>query len=296
MKRVRPHPPPFPPAVALVSGVLAVSTGAIFARLADAPALVIAAYRVGLAACFLAPVAWYKARAELHRLQYWQYGLALLAGFCLALHFATWISSLAYTSVAASVILVNTNPIWVGVCTPWITRDRLSTLTVLSIALSVLGGVIIGLGDASSGGHALWGDVLALAGSLCAAGYLLLGRALRQQMSLLAYVMICYGGAALFLWTIALVLRLPLTGFSTNTYTMFVALALIPQIIGHSSYNWALKWFSPNLIAVSLLGEPIGSAILAYVILAEGLHWFTAVGAVLILCAIVLAARDEQHG
>jgi drug/metabolite transporter (DMT)-like permease len=287
------HDPPFPPSLALLSGVLAVSTGAIFARLADAPALVIAAYRVGLAALLLAPLAWWQAGDEMRRLTRRDYWLGLLAGLFLALHFATWIASLNYTSVATSVVLVNTNPLWVGLLTPWISHDRLPGLMRLSIAISVVGGLIIGIEDFTLGGQALWGDVLALLGSICAALYLLLGRTVRLRLSLLAYVIVCYGSAALILWVIVLVLRLPISGFNTQTYTMFLALALVPQLIGHSSYNWALKWFSASLIAVSLLGEPIGSTLLAYVLLGEGLTWPQVIGGVSILAAIYLAARAE---
>jgi drug/metabolite transporter (DMT)-like permease len=285
--------PPFPPTLALLSGVLAISTGAIFARLAEAPALVIAAYRVGLAAVILAPYACWRARDELCSLRRRDYQLAILAGFFLALHFAAWISSLEYTSVATSVVLVNTNPLWVGLLTPLISYDRLRWQTRLGIGISVVGGIIIGGEDFTLGGQALWGDVLALLGSICAALYLLLGRTLRRRLSLLAYVLVCYGSAAFVLWTVVLVLRLPVTGFNERTYTMFLAMALVPQIIGHSSYNWALKWFSASLIAVSLLGEPIGSTLLAYLLLGEGLTWPRAVGGTLILTAIYLTARGE---
>ena len=296
MERDRPDRAPFNPAIALVSGVLAVSTGAIFARLAEAPAFVIAAYRVGLASLILAPFAWWRVRWELLRLTATDYGLAVLAGFCLALHFATWISSLQYTSVANSVMLVNTSPLWVGLLTPSISKDRVSRLTKMGIGLSVLGGLIIGAGDFATGVDALLGDFLALAGSLCAACYLLLGRTLRRKLSLLAYVMICYGSAAVVLWATVLALRLPVAGFSSRTYAAFAGMALISQIIGHSSYNWALRWFSTGLIAVSLLGEPIGATILAYLLFDEGLTWAKAAGGLLILSAIYLAGRGEEAG
>ena len=292
----RPDRPPFNPAVALVSGVLAVSTGAIFARLAEAPALVIAAYRVGIASLILAPFAWWRAREELLRLTARDFRLAALAGLFLALHFGTWISSLQYTSVANSVMLVNTNPLWVGLLTPFISKDRVSRLTRIGIGLSVIGGVIIGAGDLATGTDTLFGDFLALTGSLCAACYLLLGRTLRRNLSLLAYVIICYGSAAVILWATVLALRLPVTGFSGRTYAAFAGMALISQIVGHSSYNWALRWFSTGLIAVSLLGEPIGATILAYVLFDEGLTWAKVVGGLLILAAIYLAGRGEVSG
>jgi len=286
--------PPFNPYFALISGVLAVSTGAIFARLAEAPALVIAAYRVGIAALILAPFAWWKARDELSRLSGRDLKLALLSGFFLALHFATWISSLDYTSVANSVVLVNTNPLWVGLFTPLIVKERVKRATILSIVISVIGGTIIGYGDFATGGKALLGDALALSGSICAAIYLLLGRNLRRHLSLLPYIFLCYSSAALILWIIVLSLGLPISGFNTTTVAAFWGMALISQLIGHTSYNWALKWFSASLIAVSLLGEPIGATILAYIIFDEGLTAYKIIGGVFILSAIYIAAASEN--
>jgi drug/metabolite transporter (DMT)-like permease len=169
-------------------------------------------------------------------------------------------------------------------------------LTKIGIGLSVIGGVIIGAGDFATGVGTLLGDFLALAGSLCAACYLLLGRTLRRKLSLLAYVMICYGSAAVILWATVLALRLPVAGFSGRTYAAFGGMALISQIIGHSSYNWALRWFSTGLIAVSLLGEPIGATILAYLLFDEGLTWAKAAGGLLILSAIYLSGRGEEAG
>jgi drug/metabolite transporter (DMT)-like permease len=287
--------PPFNPYLALVSGVLAVSTGAIFARMADAPSLVIAGYRVGLATLLLTPIAWIKAREEFLTLSMQDLKRAAMSGFFLALHFASWISSLEYTSVTNSVVLVNTNPLWVGLMTPFITKERLKTAVVLSIIISVAGGAIIGAGDFATGGKALLGDLLALLGGVCAAFYLLLGRNLRQKLSLLTYIFICYGCAAVILWAMILGLKLQITGFSTHTYIVLWAMAIITQLIGHSSYNWALRWFSAALIAISLLGEPIGSTILAYFIFGEGLNWWKAIGGILILSAIYIAAVSENR-
>ena len=285
---------PFSPYVVLIGGIIGVSTGAIFARLADAPALVIAAYRVGLAALILIPLAGWKAKDELQRLSLADLKLAVLSGFFLAMHFATWISSLDHTAVANSVVLVNTIPLWVGIMTPLIAKDRLKRTTVISIALSVFGGAIIGFGDFATGGQALWGDLLALVGAVCAAVYLLIGRNLRRKLSLLAYVTVCYGSAAVILWIIVLALNLPITGYSNQTVAAFWAMALVSQILGHSSYNWALKWFSTGFVAIALLGEPIGSTLLAYLIFNEGLNWVKFVGGLFILSAIYLAASGER--
>jgi drug/metabolite transporter (DMT)-like permease len=280
--------------IVLACGIIGVSTGSIFARLADAPALVTAAYRLGLASAILIPLAAWKARDELRNLSFQDYKLATLSGLFLALHFATWISSLDYTAIANSVVLVNTIPLWVGLLNPLITRDRITKSTVISIIVSVIGAGIIGFGDFATGGHALRGDLLAVAGAVCAAVYLLFGRNLRRKLSLLSYVAVCYGSAAVILWLIVLFLNLPITGYSAQTVAAFWAMALVSQICGHSSYNWALKWFSTGFVAVALLGEPIGSTIMAYIIFDEGLTWAKLGGGLFVLSAIYIAAAGEK--
>jgi len=284
--RIKPH-------FALISGIMAVSTGAIFAKLADAPAIVIAAYRVGLAALVLAPIALWKAREELSALSSADLVRAAVAGAFLALHFGTWISSLNFTSVANSVVLVNTNPLWVGILSPFVTGERIKPAIFASIILSVIGATIIGVEDAGSSGNDLLGDSLALLGGICASVYLLLGRDLRKRLSLISYVFICYGSAAFLLWATVLLTGMRSSGFPADTVAMFWAMALIPQLIGHSSYNWALKWFSTGVIAVSLLGEPIGSTILAYFVFDEVLTWQAFAGGSLILLAICIAGSSE---
>jgi len=274
-------------------GVVAVSTGAIFVRVAEAPALVTAAYRVGIASLILLPLVWFKAREERFDIKTKDLGLAVMAGAFLALHFATWISSLDYTSVANSVILVNTNPVWVGLLSPLMTHDRIRMTTIGCILLSVVGGAIIGWGDFATGGGALWGDALALMGGIFAAIYLLLGRNLRRRVSLLVYIFLCYGSAAIFLWGAVAVSGLPVTGFSGATWGAFCGMALFSQLVGHTSYNWALKWVSTSTVAVSLLGEPVGASLLAYLFFQEALTGAMFIGGCLILLAIYLVAREE---
>ncbi len=288
--------PPFNPLFAMTAGILAISTGAVLARLADAPALVIAAYRVGLATLLLAPAALIGCRSELRRLSSSDLRLALLSGAFLAGHFAAWISSLDYTSVANSVVLVNTNPLWVGLLTPLVAKESVRKKTVIGIGLSVAGGALIGAGDFAAGGSALLGDGLALVGSLCAAVYILLGRTLRQKLSLTVYILLCYGSAAAVLWTVVIAAGLPVSGFSPGTWAAFWAMAVVAQLVGHTSFNWALRWLSAGMIAVSLLGEPIGATILAYLLFGEGLTLYKALGGGLILAAIWIASTAEKPG
>ena len=197
--------PRFNPALVLFVGMLAVSSGAIFVRLSEAPSLVTAAWRLTFATLLLLPHARWKARGELRRLSRRELGLGGLAGFFLALHFATWISSLQFTSVASSTVLVNITPVWVALMTPWLTRDHVSPRAGLGITASVAGGVVIGLGDFAGGTRTLLDDGLALAGSLALAMYLLSGRILRAKLSLPAYLTVCYSSATGLLWGCVLV-------------------------------------------------------------------------------------------
>lgn len=281
------------PPLALLTGVVGVSTGAIFVRLADAQALVTAMYRVGLAVIILFPFFWWTAGKELKQLTRKDLGVTMLAGLFLALHFATWISSLDYTSIANSVVLVNTNPLWVGILTPFLTGDKISRKTIAGIILSVCGGILIGAGDLAAGGKALFGDMLALIGSFCAAGYLILGRQLRAKLGLLAYTFVCYGTAAVVLFIMVLVAKMPLSGYSQSTWVVFICMALFAQVMGHTSYNYALKWFSANLIAISLLGEPVLASLMGWLFFKEGLTLLKIMGGALILGGIYIAAMAE---
>jgi drug/metabolite transporter (DMT)-like permease len=282
------------PYAALAVAVVSISTGAIFVRLANAHALVIAAYRVGIAALILAPFALTRCRDELRSLTRRDLLLTLAAGVALAVHFATWIASLGMTTVAASVVLVNTNPVWVGLLSPLVASERIGRKTAIGIAISVVGAVILGAGDFLKEGHAIHGDLLALCGGVFYAFYLLLGRSLRRRLTLVAYAFVCYSTAAVILIVAVLVMGLQFHGFERSTMLALIALAVVSQLGGHTTYNWALKYFSAGVIAVVLLGEPIGSTLLAWVVLHETPPASTAAGGVLIILAIYLAATDRR--
>ncbi len=285
--------PPLSPWIVLAIGVSAVSTGALFARLADAPPLVISAYRVGLATLFLLPFTHRTTWREVSALSRPALLDGVASGVFLALHFATWISSLFYTSVASSVVIVNAIPLWTGLLSPLLTKDSFSSGLKKGLLLALPGGAIIGWGDFSLGGTALWGDFLALLGSIFAALYLLLGRRLRPSVSLGSYVTFIYGTAAVVLWAVVLLAGYPVVGYSRSTWLAFALLALIPQILGHSSSNWALRWLSGGTVALCLLGEPIGSTILAALFLGEPVTLPKVLGGALILAGIYIASRDE---
>ncbi len=282
--------------LALLGGILAVSTASLLVRYAqaDAPSLVIAAGRLGIATLVLAPLALARHRVALRALTRGDLALALVAGAFLALHFATWIASLERTSVVSSVVLVTTAPLWVALLAPLVLRERLAPLALLGLAVALAGGVAIALGDAGGGalaGHALGGDLLALAGAWMMAGYLLVGRRLRTRLALVPYVFAVYGCAAVLLALAVLGAGLDPRALPPRAWGWIALLALVPQLLGHSSFNWALRFLPAALVSIALLGEPVGSAALAYAVLRETPSALTLAGAALILLGVFLAVR-----
>jgi drug/metabolite transporter (DMT)-like permease len=276
--------------------VVTVSTAAIFIRLAlvEIDSMAVAAWRLTLAALFLAPFALAVCRSELCALERYEWAYVGASGILLALHFATWITSLAYTSVAASVVLVSASPIFVGVASHLLLRERLSRGLAVALLLAIGGSAIIGLGDAHGRTHHLWGDALALMGAVTAAGYFLLGRKLRTRLSLLAYVFPVYGVAALALMLMAFLVGSDLRPQMGQTWLWLVLLAVGPQIVGHSSLNWALRYLSATFVTIATLGEPIGSTLLAWWLLGEPPSLWALLGGGLILVGIVIGSWAER--
>jgi drug/metabolite transporter (DMT)-like permease len=304
--------PPIPPLLVMLFGILAVSAASIFIRYAQAyaPSLVIAAYRLVLASLILAPVAYLRYRADLRLLGLRDLRLALLSGLFLALHFATWITSLEYTSVASSVVLVATTPLWVALLSPFTLREPVSRAVLAGMALALVGGAIIGLSDACSWqagrlacppladfvrGEAFLGNLLALAGALMAAAYILIGRSLRVKIPLIPYIFLVYSMGALVLVALMLGAGHPATGYPTPVYGWLLLLAIFPQLLGHSTFNWALRYLSAAYVSIALLGEPVGSTILAYFLLQETPTSLKIFGAILILAGIYIASGSETR-
>ena len=279
-------------------GVLAASSAAVLIRLCDAPPLVIAAYRLGLASAVVLPLAVVRRRSELTSAVR-ESGPALAAsGLFLALHFALWIVSLHRTSVASSVLLVTTSPIFVGLGGWLLLKEPLYRRTVTGIAISLAGTAIVTLNDWGVGHHAFTGDMLALGGALAITGHLLIGRRQRQRVSALTYVAVINTSAAAILVAMAVLAGNALTGYSVATYGFLALLAAGPQLTGHFIFNYALGRVSPVVISIALLAEPVGSSILAFVVLGEIPDPPLYLGAVVILGGIALAiwpGGDERR-
>ena len=279
--------------VVLALGVICVSFAAIFIRLAEAPPLVIAAYRLCLASLVIVPVALVRSGRELRSLSRRDVGLALLSGAFLALHFGLWMASLSYTTVATSVVLVTANPVFVSIASYLLFRERLGRQTAAGILVCLAGAVLIGYGNWQLGPQPLLGGVLALLGALAVAGYLLIGRRLRRGMGILSYAALTYSSAAVLLLLAALAFGHPLFGYSPNTYLMLVLLAAVPQVLGHTSLNWSLRFVSATLVTVAVLGEPVLATALAVAVLDEVPTWSEVVGGILILGGIFWAFRGS---
>lgn len=294
----------------LLMAILAVSTASIFIRFAqeNAPSLTIAALRITFASLMLAPLALSKHLPELRALSRREWLLAAGSGLFLAIHFATWISSLEFTTVASSVVFVSTGPLWVALLSPALLREHLSRLALAGLVLALAGGILIGLADTCSWnrglvcpsladalqGTALWGNFLALVGAWAVSGYLIIGRKLRAKISLVPYVFVVYSMAAIALIVIMLVAGQSPLGYPPSTYGWIFLMALVPQLIGHSTYNWALRYLPAAFVATANLGEPIGSAILAYFLLGETVTSIKIMGAALILSGIYLASQQSR--
>ena len=265
-----------------------------------------------LASVVLLPLALATRGPELRGIRAGNAMIAGLAGLLLAGHFVTWITSLEYTSVASSAALVTTNPIWVGLATVFIFGKRLARQTIAGIAISLLGCLLIVWVDFSivatpavahaATGHGpavrqpMLGNGLALAGALCVSAYLLAGRGLASRFSLLTYVSLVYGAAAVVLTVTALVAGVALGGYSVAGWWALAGLAFGPQLIGHTAFNWSLRRLSPTFVALSILGEPVGSAILASFLFAEIPSTWQLAAFAILLSGIVVAALGERGG
>ncbi|MBN2335925.1 DMT family transporter [Candidatus Bathyarchaeota archaeon] len=283
--------PSFPPSLALLVSIVAVSTASILIRMSDAPPLAIATYRMVLSTLMLLPLfLYFGGLSKVSEIG--AGGLLRLMGIgvVLAVHFASWITSLSFTSVASSVIFVHIDPIFVAVVSHFLLRERVTRRTVVGIAVALIGATLIAVGDAGLGELSLYGDLLALVGGVMLGIYILGGRVFRRNLDLTSYVTPVYAAAAVVLALMSLFTGTPLAGYPSGEYTLFFAIALVPMIFGHTVYNWALRYVSAPLVSISLLGEPVGASILAFLLLNEVPGPAVLLGGAVTLFGILLCA------
>ncbi|MFC1802704.1 DMT family transporter [Thermoproteota archaeon] len=288
--------PRIPPSLALLVSIMAVSTASILIRWTNAPPLAIATYRMTLSVAMLAPFFLRDNGVEKLRALGTRGIISLFAvGLVLAIHFASWITSLNLTTVATSVIFVHIDPIFVAIISHLFLGDKLTFRAIVGIAISFIGISIIAMGDAGTGTSNLTGDLLALIGGVMLGIYILCGRIYRRNLDLTTYVTPVYVAAAISLFLMSWITGTQLTGFTTQTYSMFFIIALVPMIFGHTLYNWALRYLSAPIVSISLLGEPVGASILAYLLLGETLNNFTFFGGVITLIGVLVSAYRTEN-
>lgn len=303
--------------IALPLAVLFASFSSIFIRLSSAPSLIIAFYRMGFAFIMVLPytaVIWSRPSTAVPLSDSQsdsQSGgdpsgdqkqesardvlLSLLSGLFLALHFATWISSLSFTSVTSSVILVNTHPIMVFIISSLILREHHSPGELIFVLITVTGSTVLSWGDGAKGAGVILGDLLAVAGALSVAVYLVLGRMVRQRMKLSLYTFLVYGSSSCFLLILVLAARIPLWPYAFRDFILFFALAFFCTILGHSIYNWALKYVSSTYLSMNILIEPIAAGVMAFFLFQEIPTLLNGAGAVIVLLGIFGYSRASAR-
>lgn len=284
-----------PPLAGVAVAVIAVSTSAILVEVSRAPSVVKAFYRVALTTAVLVPVAVTRYQTDLRRLRPRDAGIAIAAGVALAVHFATWFESLEHTSVAASVTLVQAQPVFVAIGAWALLGERVTRRTALGIVVAVAGIAVMSV--ATPGGSAaprpIFGNGLALTAAVMAAAYFIAGRSLRRRVRLVPYVMVVYTACAVGLLAAVLATDAPLTGYPSREWLLFAGMAIGPGLLGHTLLNWALAHLESSVVSVSLLGEPVGSTLLAVVLLAEIPAPVTIAGGAVVLGGIGLAVTGR---
>jgi len=288
---------PFISYMALFLGVFALSTSAIFVKLADAPAEITAFYRMLFAAVMLLPFLLVnkKNRQELRLLSKKQWGLGLLSGVFLAAHYVLWFESLNYTSVASSTVIVTLQPLFSVVGGYFLFKERFSKGAITGCLVAIAGSIVIGWQDFQISGQALFGDILAFIAAGLITAYFFIGQHVRRRLSLIPYAVIGYGSSTLLLGVFAFSQQTPFFNYSSQTWWSFIGLAFIATILGQTIFNWLLKWLSTSIISMAILGEIIGTCILAYFILGEVITLQQGLGIGFILIGLTLFLLQQRN-
>lgn len=275
---------------ALVIGVLSLSTSAIFVKLAAAPSAITAFYRLFITAVILLPFLLFNKnnRQEIARLSKKQWLLGTLSGLFLAVHYVLWFESLRYTSVASSTVLVTLQPLFAITAGYFLFKEKYSKRAIIGCLTAIAGCFVIGWSDFQISGQALFGDLLAFIAAGIISAYFLVGQLVRKDLSLIPYCVLGYLSSSVFLALYALVLQVPFAGYSPLTWKAFLGLAIIPTILGQLTFNWLLKWLPASVISMSILGETIGTCILAYFILHESILLQQGIGIIIIFAGLAL--------
>lgn len=276
--------------LSLMFAIISVSFAGIFIRLSNENPLAIATWRMFLTVLILLPF-FILQREEIKNLKKEDLTTIILIGIILSIHFAFFTFGVKNTSIASAVILVSSHPIFVGIVAHYFLKEKLSFLNIIGILLGFFGVAILSFGD--FGNSTLYGNVLSLFAGICAGFYIIGGRKIRQKVTLITYVFIAYLVCALFLLLFSVSLSVKLYPIEKNELSIFILLAIIPTIFGHTMYNYSLRYVKARVVSISLLGEPLCATILAFAFLNEIPSYFIFIGGAIILAGIYLTVSKK---
>jgi drug/metabolite transporter (DMT)-like permease len=265
----------------------------MFIRIIDAPPIAIATYRLLSASFFFMipfTVNYFRNKSTLNQKGFL---LAVISGFFLAGHFATWISSLSYTTVSSSTVLVSLSPLFVATYNVLVLKERMLRIQIVGILVTILGAVIISAGDFQISGDAIFGDFLAFLGAIFVAGYLIIGRNVRKNMALVDYVFVTYSASAFFLLALSVILRIDLAFKSVGNLALMVTHGLVSSGLGHTIYNWMLQHTTSTFVSTATLGEPVIASIMAFSFLSETPSPQTMIGGIIVIAGLYVFTRNS---
>lgn len=286
--------PPIHPYIPIMIGVISISFSAIFVKLAEADSGVIAFYRMLFSVLIMAPIFFYNKVSEIKLLDRRDWIFSIIAGVFLAFHFILWFESLRYTSVASSTVLVTMQPLFAFIGTSLFFKEYLHLQGILSGIIAIIGSVLISWGDFSVSGGALYGDLLAIIACGLVTGYFLFGQDVRKRVSLITYTMVVYSISTICLFFYVILQGESFAPYPPMTWVWFLLLAIIPNLLGHTLFNWSIKWVSANVISIAILFEPIGAALLAIYIFGEKLMAIQIIGGIIVIIGIMLFVVDMK--
>lgn len=286
--------PAIHPYIPILIGVISVAMSAIFVKMTTSDAGVTAFYRMLFSILLMAPVFLYSYLPELRKLSRRDWVFSAIAGVFLAFHFILWFESLNYTSVASSTVLVTLQPLFAFAGTYFFFKERLSIKTLLSGAIAIAGSIVIAYGDFQISGSALFGDILALIACALITAYLLFGQDVRKRLSLVTYTFVVYSFSTITLFFYIIIKGESFGPYPASEWMWFILLALIPNLLGHTLFNWAVKWVSTNVISIAILFEPVGAAILAYFILGELVTTTQIIGGSIVIAGLLFFVTDYK--
>ncbi|MFO7343261.1 MAG: DMT family transporter [Bacillaceae bacterium] len=279
------------PYLVIAFGVFSVSTSAVLVKLAEAPAGVIAFYRLFFSVLLMLPVILTRNLKDIGGFSLKDLFLSAVSGIFLAFHFILWFESLNYTSVASSTVLVTLQPLFSFAGTYLLYKERITFRTIVSGMVAIFGSILISWGDFNISREALFGDVLALIACALITGYLLFGQSVRKRVSLFPYTFVVYSISSVTLWIYVWANGQSFYPYRPQDWIYFLLLAVFPTLLGHTLFNWSLKWVSTNVISMAILFEPVGAALLAFFILGETLKWTQIIGGLIVLSGLFLFSK-----